>query len=185
MADSARTHRLDAGQLSAGIFFLVLGLAYGPAATIGAGRALFFEDLAPLAVRPATKLFLQGLVGLVLIPLGIYALSFPTVGGRVRIDTEGLHVTLRFGRAFSIPWTAVGSWGLVPKPPFPSHSLVLWPSEDAAPDIHRAAHKIWSKKHRGWVLQALDPAADLIADLEAFAPCPRRDVPRKRGVRGR
>lgn len=116
MTDSPRTHRLDAGQLSMGILSLALGLAFGPAATINAGS-------------------------LVLIPLGIYALSFPTLGGRVRIDTDGRHVTLRFGRAISISWRAVGSWALVPKPLFPSHSLVLWPSEDATPDLHQVAHK--------------------------------------------
>lgn len=179
MADAPRTHKLDVDSLNGGRVFLLLGLLFGPIGTI-TGIQAFSEGVDPAAARPAARFLLMGVTGLLCIPIGVWALRLPTAGASVRIDSEGLAFTLRRAKAISIPWSAVGSWGLAPRLWRLTNSLVLWPSPDASPEVCHAARKLWNKKYQGWVVEAIDPGPQLVADLEALAPPPRRDLRRQK-----
>lgn len=84
----------------------------------------------------------------------------------MQIDPSGLVFTLRRGDVISIPWNAVGGWGLAPRLWGLTNSLVLWPSDSATAEVRDAAHKLWSTEYQGWVVEAIDPGPELIADLE-------------------
>jgi hypothetical protein len=179
VADSPRTHRLDVDSVRGGRALLIIGLMVGPYATITGALELLHGIYTPLSARLVGDLLWMGMFGLACLFVGLRFLLFlPTAGAQVRIDSGGLVFTLRRGHVITIPWSAVGSWGLAPRLWGRANSLVLWPSKDAAPEIHHAARKLWSKKYRGWVVETLWPRTVLIADLEKIAPCPRRDITR-------
>lgn len=178
VADSPRSHRLDVDSVRGGRAFLIIGLMVGPYATITGVWELLRGIRTPLGAHLVGNLLWMGVFGLASLFLGLRFLLFvPTAGAQLRIDSDGLIVTLRRGSVITIPWNAVGSWGLAPRLWGRANSLVLWPSKDATRELQQRAQKLWSRKLQGWVLETLWPNAALIADLERLAPCPRRDSP--------
>ncbi|MGH3487245.1 MAG: hypothetical protein ACRDP8_04920 [Actinopolymorphaceae bacterium] len=173
MTEPALVHRLDVDSLNGGRLLLALGIVVGPFSTIVGGRALLGGDGGAMV---GLVLLVPGVFGLLCLPIGLRALSLPTAGGSVRISSEGLEVTLRRRRLVSVPWSDISHWGVVPKPLWSSSSLVLWPADDSDVRANGNASPLGSKRQRGWVLEAVDPGPELVADLEAISPRPRRDA---------
>jgi hypothetical protein len=174
VAEPARIHKLDADSLNGGRILLVLGIVVGPFGTIVGGQALLGGDGG--AVVGLMLLLVPGIIGLACIPIGLRALAIPTAGGSVRVGPESLDFTLRRGRTFSIPWAEVSHWGVVPRPLLSSSSLIVWPGKNVTSLTKGSGDHVWSKRHQGWVVEAIDPGPELIADLEAVSPRPRQDV---------
>ena len=174
MAEPTRVHNLDADSLNGGRILLVLGLVVGPFGTVVGGQALGKGDGSAVV---ALLLLVPGLFGLLCIPIGLRALAIPTAGGTVRIGAESLDFTLRRGTTFSIPWAEVSHWEIVDRPLLSSRSLIVKPGQNLTPRTAGCAKKLWSKRHHGWVVEAIDPGPDLIADLEALSPRPRDPAP--------
>jgi hypothetical protein len=56
-------------------------------------------------------------------------------------------------------------------------SLIVKPGQNPTPRTAECAKKLWRKRHQGWVVEAIAPGPDLIADLEALTPRPRDPAP--------
>lgn len=173
MPEEPAVHKTDLETFRGGVLILAICLVVAPLATaIGAQLAFPLSDNGLVAFF---ALFVPGVLGLFGIAFGIWAVRVPTGNGSVRIAAEGLRLTLRGNRTVEIPWTDTASWGIVHRRWNWTTSLVVRPAGDASEKTRSAARRLWSKRHAGWVIEAMEPPPEIIADFERLAPVPRRD----------
>lgn len=166
-SEEATTHKLDHETFGVGAVILTLGVVLGPIGAALGGQSIFIDGtLAGLV------LFIPGAFGILCcIPFGLWAVRVPTARATLRVDARGLAYTFRSGAEVDIPWSAISTWDLVPKPLGWTKSLYVWPNASPPPELERSASKLWDSRKKAWLVEAVDPPKDLVEAFErAFPP---------------
>lgn len=168
MSDSRR-HRVDGATYYMGVFGTLMGVFTAPIAL----PASFFLVRDAGWAGGGFVLLLAVAALSCLIGGAWILLRIPTVGGWVVVDSEKVELTLRKGKLITIPWASVESWGLASRRVFRSKLLVLRPASGQTPPA--GAGRLWRRREKGWLVEGVDPEADLLETLEEYAPRPRED----------